>query len=434
MRVGYLNQPWDSGTPPDLGESIAIWTWEIARCLARSSEVLVCARRRIGEPASGTWEGVRYLRFPLIPPRADRLLAAATRRLDRFRDARWPRFASSAHHLAYAIWAARAFHINACDVVHIHQFSQFVPIVRRLNPHAKIVLHMHCDWVAQLDLEMIGKRLKHADAILGCSEYITGNIRARFPQYADRCITVFNGANLEEFHPNGRQSGASAGGRVIFVGRVSPEKGLHVLLEAFEKVVARRRDASLEIVGPEFVAPMEFIVALSDDPMVRGLSRFYTENYAEYLRRRVRGGSLEGRVAFVGALPHSQLIARLHNADVFVQPSVWGEPFPLSVLEAVSAGLPVVASRIGGLSEMVMDGQTGFLAEPDNPSALAEALLRLLDDRTLARAMGLAGRQRVERMFSWEGIAEKVKSCYAALCSGCSPATETEVTYGRKHI
>ena len=418
MRVGYLNQPWDCGIPPNPGESIGIWTWQVARCLVRSScEVLVCARRDAREAAARTWEGVRYARFPLIPSKPQRLLSAAERRFYRLPNPRRPGFASSARYLAYAIWGARTFRSNVCDVVHIHNFSQFVPLARRLNPQARIVLHMHCDWLAQLDRTMIDRRLRHADAILACSEYVAANIRARFPHHADRCTTVFEGTDLKEFHADGRERNASGEERIVFVGRISPEKGLHVLLEAFERVVARRPTARLEIIGPESVAPMEFIVALSDDSAVQGLSRFYSGNYAGFLRQRVRS-SLDKHVRFVGTVPHYEVAERLRRADVCVVPSVWNEPFGMPAIEAMAVGLPVVASRAGGLTEIVSDGETGILVEPDNPSALAEALVRLLEDRPRARAMGGAGRQRVEETFSWESITEKLKALYAALCYG----------------
>jgi len=355
VKVGYLNQPWDSSTPSNLGGSIPIWTWEVARCMASSCEVVVVGRRRVGEAKRATWEGVRYIRFLRIPSRADRWLSAPARRLYGLRDVREPWFASSLYQRVYAIRAARAFRAEACDVVHIHNFSQFVPIVRRLNPRAKIVLHMNCDWLAELDREMIDGRLKHADAIIGCSEYVTEKIRARFPHHADRCMTVFNGVDPRQFHPNGSQPQPSHGGRIVFVGRISPEKGLHVLLEAFERVAALRPDASLEIIGPEAVAPAEYIVNLSDDPMVRNLSCFYDGSYLEYLRRRVRG-PLVGRVSFAGALPHSAVVERLRHADLCVVPSVWPEPFGIPAVEAMATGLAVVTSRVGGLTEIVEDG------------------------------------------------------------------------------
>jgi glycosyltransferase involved in cell wall biosynthesis len=424
VKVGYLNQPWDSSIPSNLGGSIPIWTWEVARCIAGSAEVVVVGRRRLGEANRSTWEGVQYIRLLRIPSVADRWLSAPARRLYGLRDVRQPWFASSLYQLVYAERAARAFRDEACDLVHIHNFSQFVPVVRRLNPQTKIVLHMNCDWLAQLDRGMIDGRLSHADAILGCSDYVTEKIRARFPQHADRCMTVFNGVDPGQFHANGSQQKTSTSGRIVFVGRISPEKGLHVLLEAFERVVMLRPDASLEIIGPEAVAPMEYIVNLSDEPVVRDLSSFYEgDGYLDYLQRRVRG-PLVGRVLFAGALPHSAVVERLRRADLCVVPSVWPEPFGIPAVEAMATGLPVVASRAGGLKEIVIDMQTGLLAEPENPSALAEAMLRLLDDRTLARAMGRAGRERAAQMFSWKSIAAILKTRYAALCSAHSTDTE----------
>ncbi|MGC1968328.1 MAG: glycosyltransferase family 4 protein [Candidatus Acidiferrales bacterium] len=415
VKVGYLNQPWDSSIPPNLGGSIPIWIWEVARCIASSSEVVVVGRRRVGETNRATREGVQYIRLLRIPSRADRWLSSPARLLYGLRNVRQPWFASSFYQLVFAERAARSFRDEACDLIHIHNFSQFVPIVRRLNPRAKIVLHMHCDWLTQLDHKMIDKRLRYADAIIGCSEYVTANIRARFPHYADRCMTIYNGVDSRHFHPNGRQSRESHSGRIVFVGRISPEKGLHILLDAFERVAALRPDASLEIIGPEAVAPLEYIVNLSDDPIVQGLRRFYEGNgYLDYLRRRVRGPLL-GRVLFAGELPHSAVVERLRHADLCVVPSLGGESFGIPAVEAMATGLAVVASRVGGLTEIVEDGVTGLLTESENPAALAESLLRLIDDNTLAQKMGCAGRQRAQQIFSWRVISETLKTLYSKI-------------------
>ncbi len=160
---------------------------------------------------------------------------------------------------------------------------------------------------------------------------------------------------------------------------------------------------------------MEYIVNLSTDPIVRGLRRFYEANgYLDYLQRQVRG-PLVGRVSFAGELPHSLVVERLRQADLCVVPSVGGEAFGIPAVEAMATGLPVVASRVGGLTEIVEDGVTGLLAEPDNPAVLAEAMLRLMDDRTLATAMGRAGRERAERIFSWREITETLKILYSKI-------------------
>jgi len=84
---------------------------------------------------------------------------------------------------------------------------------------------------------------------------------------------------------------------------------------------------------------------------------------------------------------------------------VWGEPFPLAVLEAMAAGLPAVASRAGGLVESIQDGETGLLVEPDNSEALADALIRLLQDDELRETMAEAARTRAVGRYSWDRVA-----------------------------
>ena len=105
-------------------------------------------------------------------------------------------------------------------------------------------------------------------------------------------------------------------------------------------------------------------------------------------------------VRFQTFVPRAELPALLRTADVFVVPSRWPEPSPLTVGEALATGLPVIASRIGGIPEAV--GDAGILVPPDDPAALAGALRGLIDDRARRAAMGLAARARAEeRDWSW---------------------------------
>jgi glycosyltransferase involved in cell wall biosynthesis len=324
--------------------------------------------------------------------------------------------ASSLNYLIYAAKAAREFRAHRCDVVHIHNFSQFVPVVRRIHPSSKIVLHMNCEWLTQFDFKMIDGRLRYADAIFGCSDDVTDQIRKRFPHYASRCATVYNGVDPSQFHAGSNEGIASSIRRIIFVGRISPEKGVHTLLDAFERVVAVRPDARLELVGADWVMPTNYYMDVSEDPAVKELSRFYSCNYGDYLRSRIRG-PLTGRVTFTGFLPHSSVVERMRAADLCVLPSVWPEPFGIPSVEGMAMGLPLVATRAGGLKEIVVDGVTGRLVDRADPSALAEAMLAILNDPPLARAMGRAGRERVEQLFSWERIADVVMVHYAKLCA-----------------
>jgi glycosyltransferase involved in cell wall biosynthesis len=413
MKIGFICQPFDSGVPPDPGGSIGLLTWELARRLSRSFQVVVCAPDAGRQPAHEQWEGVQFDRIRL---RADRWL------LDKPRGLKGPVCESRKdidsffYYPIYAAQAALNLRAKGCDVIHIHNFTQFLPIARLFNPKTKIVLHMHCDWLADFDRELIEWRLRHADLIVGCADYITNRVRSRFPQYADRCFTLYNGANIGELADQFCQPRTQHRKRFLFAGRVSPEKGIHVLLDAYRMVLAREPEAELTIVGGAYIPPLSFLVDRSGDPMVRELRRFYTSDYLEHLQEEARTIP-EGRVSFLGQVAHSELAALLKDADVFMQPSVWGEPFPLAVVEAMAAGLPVIASRIGGLPESVVDGNTGLLVQPDDPTALADAMLQLIRNKRMAHSMGTAGAIRAREMFSWEVITARLSSLYEALTS-----------------
>lgn len=106
----------------------------------------------------------------------------------------------------------------------------------------------------------------------------------------------------------------------------------------------------------------------------------------------------------IGFVPHSDVPQIYAQADICVIPSVWDEPFGLVALEAMAAGVPVCASRCGGLATIVEHGKTGFLFQPGNAVELALYLNRLLDDAELRHSMGLAGRNRVEARYTWDFI------------------------------
>jgi len=148
------------------------------------------------------------------------------RRLLFFRNVKRPLFASNLYYLTYVLQVAKDLRAEKCDVVHLHNFSQFVPIIRAFNPEIKIVLHMHCEWLTQLDRTMIERRLREADLVIGCSKYITEKILHRFPQFAKRCQTVYSGVDVNHFVSENNHWATKKNGvkRLLFVGRNSPEK------------------------------------------------------------------------------------------------------------------------------------------------------------------------------------------------------------------
>jgi glycosyltransferase involved in cell wall biosynthesis len=173
-----------------------------------------------------------------------------------------------------------------------------------------------------------------------------------------------------------RELGASAGDELIgAIGNVAPRKGFRTLLEAFRLVARARPRARLVVIGaPE--DPVEF----------------------EALRKLGADADLSGRASFLGAKSRAWRYAAAF--DILVAPSLRTESFGLMALDAMRAGKPVVASRVGGLPEVVADGETGLLVPVGDAAATAAAIERLLADPAAARRMGEAGRRRAEALFS----------------------------------
>jgi len=417
LKVAIVSQPWARVVPCGGEGSLGVWGYEVSRRLARSCDVLVCAAQQRGQKRSEPGQQVRYQRFGL---RLDRRLLRLGRRLLRFGGARGPVFASSLYYPGYAFAVALALRARRCNVAHIHNLSQFVPIIRALNPRIRIVLHMHCQWLTQLDAGVIARRLRAADAIIGCSHDLTDRIRTRYPECAARCITIFNGVDERRFFGGSgpKKARVPGAGHLLFVGRISPEKGVHVLLDAFALVIRRHPQAHLELVGDRGVCPKEFIVAISEDEKVRRLASFYDgRSYWSYLEERMDSLQLRDRVTWTGSVPNRQLVEHYRSADAVVLPS-FTEALPMTLIEASAAETPVVASRVGGVPDIVTDGRTGVLVEAGDAGGLAEAICRLLSNGKLAGAMGKAGRRRVLQSFTWDRVAEGILQLYERICDG----------------
>jgi len=418
MRVAFVNHSpirLPKGDRPLDSISIGIWCYEMATRLSRNGgweAVVYHQDRSLLDSNEELHRGVVFKSFPVgLDERVHRQLTRLRRwaGIVRLPDPKMPLFGSNWFHPSYIRGVAKDIRARDCDVVHISNFSQFVPVIRRAQPRAKIVLHMQCEWLIQLDEKTIARRLQHCDLISGCSRFITDGIRERFPQHADKCFTLYNGVNLESFSPGERDAGGER--EILYVGRFSPEKGLHVLLEAFADVAKRVPGIKLRMIGGSVPAPYEFIVAISDDPLVERLGSFYLgpEPYARALQSHL-APELRDRVSFEDPLPQADLASAYRNAEVFVFPSVWHEPFGMPVIEAMAFGIPVISTRGGGIPEFMPDGEAGLLVDRGDSRQLADALCELLNDGDRRARMGRTGRARIEAEFSWDHIADQLDS------------------------
>ena len=198
---------------------------------------------------------------------------------------------------------------------------------------------------------------------------------------------------------------------MLFVGRITPEKAIHRLIEATGLLKERFPDIRLDIVGPDAETPREYIVDLSDDPLVTGLAPWYDGGYLERLKSITRdiGGKI---VSFVGLVHPDNLPDYYRKADLLANPSV-SESFGMSLAEAMACGLPVVATRVGGMPEIVEPDKTGKLVEPDKAEALAGAIEDLIKAREAGTVTPAACRERAVDLFSWERVAETVARQYS---------------------
>jgi glycosyltransferase involved in cell wall biosynthesis len=238
-----------------------------------------------------------------------------------------------------------------------------------------------------------GERLRHrllerAIGGLGwtvcCSEAVRGRMVQEVGSDPLRTEVVYNGVPLSEFGP-AMPSGPHVPPTLLTVASLRGLKGHRVLLEVAARLAARGVSFRLQLVGD-------------------GPDREYLERFTETMK-------LSKHVRFLGE--RDDVPALLARADLFVLPTTGREGLGLAALEAMAAGLPVIASNIGGLPEVVRNGRTGYVVPPGDCDALERAIFDLLANRDQARAMGREGRQRVEQQFSAAGMVRSIEQLYA---------------------
>lgn len=239
-------------------------------------------------------------------------------------------------------------------------------------------------WVEKVALE-------NADRIISVSQGSKKDVLDHFNVDPERVRVIHNGIDLDLYRPVHGDSTRKAfdidGPYILFVGRTSRQKGMTYLIDAMASV-----------------DPGVRLVCCTSAPDTKEVEEEIAEKVAK-----------EPRALWINSLLREEQYVELYaNASVFACPSVY-EPFGIINLEAMACETPVVASRVGGILETVVDGETGYLVEPANPRAIADAINTLLRNPEMAKKFGRNGRRRVEDHFSWTHIAEKTEALYAEM-------------------
>ena len=291
--------------------------------------------------------------------------------------------------------------LKAFDVIHSHH--AFTPLALKaakagrnmnkatlLTTHSISFAHESKLWEALgLTFPVFSKYLRYPHKIIAVSRAA----RAFIEHFTDTPIEVIpNGVDDKLFTPNWDKEELKAqfgieGKVVLYVSRMSYRKGPHVLLNAFSKI----EDATLIMVGAGELLP--------------------------FLKAQAKFLGIEDRVKFMGYVESATLPRIFGMADVFVLPSITAEAFEIVILEAMASGLPVVATNVGGIPEIIRESESGLLVPPGNELELRNAIEKLLLDDDLREWLGNNGRKAVEEKYSWDKVVEQIEKTYEEVLS-----------------
>jgi len=310
------------------------------------------------------------------------------------------------------------------DIVHCHTwYAQFAGIVAKLCYGIPLVITTHSleplrpwkreqlgkgydasSWVEKTAIEM-------ADAIIAVSKETKVDVLKYFDVDEEKIKVIYNGINLEEYIITEESSTLDAYGidrskpYVLFVGRITKQKGIIHLVNAIK-----------------YIDPDTQIVLCAGAPDTPEIGKEMEDSVSEVKKTR------DNVIWIDKMLDKKEVIQLYSHADVFCCPSIY-EPFGIINIEAMACETAVVASAVGGIKEVVVDGETGILVpleqqnaapfEPIDPDKfakdMAEGINKLVNDKELRASMAKNGRKRVEDFFDWTAIAKQVEALYKSL-------------------
>jgi glycogen(starch) synthase len=281
-------------------------------------------------------------------------------------------------------FAPDLIHLNSLDV---GDFFHMTTI--RVHPCASLVtLHGHWPKLAGKGNSLAEQTLRSADWVAACSEATLRTAREAVPEITLKSSVIYNGREMPDTE---RAPVAFEPPVVLCIGRLVDEKGFDLVVRAFPSVLNSFPRAQLIICGDGPARPV--------------------------LEGQVAQLGLASAVKFIGWVKPDAVAELLNSCSLVIIPSRWEEPFCLVALEAALMGRAVVATRVGGLPEVVVDRETGILVEKENSAAMAEAIITLLTHRDLTVQMGRAGMIRAREAFAWTKFVDAYDALYRELIS-----------------
>lgn len=356
--------------PPVRGGAIQTYIEGVLPYLAARHEVTVVGRTDPDLPNWEVREGVRYLRVP-----------------------------AEGGPEAYARRAAAMMAAERWDALLLYNRPAFLDYYAEAAPGAQLLLSLHNAMLSPDRLPPTRAReiVARADRVICISDFIREGVLRVAPEAAPRVRTIRSGVDLVRFRPGPHPDEAALRNRhglgdrpvLLSVGRLSPKKGIHVVLAAMERVRLTHPQAVLVHVGS------------------RWYGRDDEDEYVRAIRRQAE--RLGDAVRLAGYVPYAEIDGYFGLASVFICASQWEEPLARVHYEAMAAGLPIITTDRGGNAEVVRDGENGLIIRThDRVEAFAAAMQSLLDDPGLRRRLGERGRRLVEREYGWERVGRQL--------------------------
>jgi glycogen synthase len=313
---------------------------------------------------------------------------------------------------------------GSIEIIHCHTwYTHFSGILAKILYNIPMVITVHSlEPLRPWKREQLGHgydlarwiektALESADTVIAVSKSTRDDILRLFDVAPERVVIIPNGIDTDEYKPVYAPDVMERLGIdpdrpfVLFVGRITRQKGLYYLLQAIPHL-----DPKLQV------------VLCAGDADTLAMQREIEEIVRELQSHR------DGIVWIPKMLPRADTIALYSHATIFCCPSIY-EPFGIINLEAMACNTPVVGSAVGGICEVVVDGETGILVDPHLSSepphdpvaparferGLADGINKLANDPELCQRMAQAGRERVERLYSWRSIAQQTYDLYLRL-------------------
>ncbi|WP_404452584.1 glycosyltransferase family 4 protein [Virgibacillus necropolis] len=296
------------------------------------------------------------------------------------------------------------------DLIHIFNRPRLVNAVRELAPESKIVLSMHNDMFKpeKIDPEEGASAVKKVDKIITISNYIAKTIEDLFPEASPKLQTIYSGVDLDRFassysvnvrkmRKSLRKEHNLTGKKVIlYAGRLSPNKGIDVLIRAIPELTKKHDNVALVIMGSKW---------FSDNSLT---------DYIAYVR--ALADRLPIQVVQTGFVSPDKIQDWFAASDIFVCTSQWQEPLARVHYEAMAAALPMITTDRGGNKEVIEPYKNGILVEnPEDTGEFVKHLSYLLSNPKIGKEMGEYGRTLAEKNYTWDRVVNDILSVWEEL-------------------